>query len=367
MSRKAKGARLFWRDRSQFGRDSYWEIRDGAQRISCGTSDRQQAEEKLAQYIYEKYRPTGPTSADELSIAMCLSIYAEEHAMHVASPQTIGYAMEALLNFWGDRKVSAVTGATCRAYAKARITKFGKAASAGTIRRELNVLQAAINYCFKEGRLTSRAQVVLPPSPPPKERWLTRQEAAWLIRAARNLIADGRHLADFILCGLYTGSRKDTILRLHIDTPSLSGGHVDTVRGLLYRKPMGKVMTNKRQGTAKLPPRYLAHLRRQAKNGRKYIVEDYKGRRVGDIKTGWKHAIVLAEELAKAKGIALELTGVTPHTLKHTAITWALQKGAKVWEAASYFSTSAKTIEQVYGHHSPDYQASVLAAIDRRA
>lgn len=335
--------------------------------MSCGTSDRQEAEQKLAQYIWEKYRPTGPVSAQELSIAMCLIIYAEEHAMHVAAPQTIGYAMDALLKFWGDRKVSAVTGATCRAYAKARITKFGNPASAGTIRRELNVLQAAINYCFKEGKLMSLAQVVLPASPPPKERWLTRQEAAWLIRGARNLIADGRHLADFILHGLYTGSRKSTILAMHIDIPSVSGGHVDTVRGLLYRKPMGKVMTNKRQGTAKLPARYLAHLRRQAKSGRKYIVEDYKGRRVGDIKTGWKHALVLAEELAKAKGIDLDLTGVTPHTLKHTAITWALQKGAKVWEAASYFSTSAKTIEQVYGHHSPDYQASVLAAIDRRA
>lgn len=367
MSRKAKGARLFWRDRSQFGRDSYWEIRDGNYRLSCGTADRQQAEGKLAQYIWEKYQPAGPVPAQELSITRCLTIYGEEHAMHVASPQTIGYAMDALIKFWGDRKVSEVTGANCGAYARARVTKFGKPASSGTIRRELNVLQAAINHCFKEGRLTSSAQVVLPASPPPKERWLTRQEAAWLIRAARSLIADGRHLADFIQHGLYTGSRKATILAMHIDTPSVSGGHVDTVRGLLYRKPMGKVMTTKRQGTAKLPQRYLARLRRQAKNGRKYIVEDYKGRRVGDIKSGWKHAVVLAEELAKAKGILLDLSGVTPHTLKHTAITWALQKGAKVWEAASYFSTSAKTIEQVYGHHSPDYQASVLAAIDRRA
>jgi hypothetical protein len=234
---------------------------------------------------------------------MCLSIYGEEHAMHVAAPQTIGYAMDALLEFWGDRKVSAVTGAACRAYARARITKFGKPASPETIRRELNVLQVAINYCFKEEKLPSLAQVVLPASPPPKERWLTRQEAAWLIRGAKNLIADGRHLGDFIPHGLYTGSRKSTIVAMHIDTPSVSGGHVDTVLGLLYRKPMGKVMTNKRQGTAKLPPRYMAHLRRQAKSGRKYIVEDYKGRRVGDIKTGWKHALVLAEQLAKAKGI----------------------------------------------------------------
>ena len=366
MSRKAKGARLFWRDRSAEGWESFWEIRDGTTRISCGTVDRQHAEEKLAAYISEKYRPTGPVSTQEMSISMCLAIYGEEHAMHVAAPERIGYAIDALLNFWGDRKISDVKGTTCRAYAKARKTKFGKPASPGTTRRELNVLQAAINYCFKEGRLTNPAQVILPPKPDAKVRWLTRQEAAWLIRAARNLRVDGQHLADFILHGLYTGSRKATILAMHLDTPSASGGHVDTVQGLLYRKPMGKVATAKRQGTARLPTKYLAHLRRQAKNGQKFVVEDHQGRRVGDIKKGWERAVLLAAELAGAKGIIIDLSDVTPHTLKHTAITWTLQKGAKIWDVAGYFSTSAKTIEDVYGQHSPDHQQSAVDALNRK-
>lgn len=366
MPRKTKGARLIWRNRSAEGFASFWEIRDGTTRISCGTDDRQQAEEKLAEYIGEKYRPTGPVSAQEMLVADCLVIYGEEHAPHVAAPWRLGYAIEALLPFWSSRKVSEITGNHCRAYGKSRITKRGPA-SPGTIRRELNVLQAAVNYCLKEGKLTTPAQVSLPARPAGKERWLTRQEAAWLLRAARNLRLDGRHLADFILCGLYTGSRKTTILELHIDTPSISGGHVDTVQGLLYRKPMGKVMTKKRQGTCRLPNRYLAHLRRQARNRRKFVVEDYKGRRVGDIETGWKRAILLAAELARTKGINIDLSDVTPHTLKHTAITWAMQKGASPWDAAGYFSTSLRTIEEVYGHHSPDHQQSVVAALNRRA
>jgi integrase len=209
--------------------------------------------------------------------------------------------------------------------------------------------------------------VLLPPQPSPKERWLTRQEAAWLLRAARNLSITGKHLSDFVLHGLYTGSRKSTILSMHINTPSITGGHVDTVQGLLYRKPMGKVMTKKRQGTARLPLRYLAHLRRQAKAGRKYVVEDHQGRRVGDIKTGWSRAVLLAGHLARAKGIDIDLSDVTPHTLKHTAITWALQKGASTWDAAGYFSTSVKTIEEVYGHHSPNHQQSAVDALNRRA
>ena len=367
MARKAKGARLVWRDRTAEGFASFWEIRDGTTRISSGTDDRQQAEEKLAQYIGEKYRPTGPVSSQEMLIADCLTIYGEEHAPHVTAPWRLGYAIAALVPFWGNRKVSEITGSTCRAYEKTRTVKGGQPAAPGTIRRELNVLQAAINYCVKEGRLTAGTQVTLPLRPTAKERWLTRQEAGWLLRAARNLRIDGRHLADFILHGLYTGSRKATILAMHIDTPSISGGHVDTSQGLLYRRPMGKVMTKKRQGTARLPPRYLAHLRRQAKNGRKYIVQDYQGRRVGDIETGWKRAIILAAELASAKGIEIDLSDVTPHTLKHTAITWAMQKGASPWDAAGYFSTSLRTIEEVYGHHSPDHQQSAVAALNRRA
>ncbi len=367
MPRKAKGARLFWRDRSAEGFASFWEIRDGGTRISCGTDDRQQAEEKLAAYIGEKYRPTWPVSSQGMTVTGCLIIYAEEHAIHLAAPQTVGYAMDALLNFWSDRKVSEVTTSTCRDYAKSRVTRFGKPASPGTVRRELNVLQAAINYCLREGKLTTTAKVLLPAQPSPKERWLTRQESAWLLRAARKLNVTGKHLADFVLHGLYTGSRKSTILAMHLDTPSISGGHVDTGQGLLYRKPMGKVMTKKRQGTSRLPPRYLAHLRRQAKNGRKYVVEDYQGRRVGDIKTGWSKAILLAGQLARTKGIEIDLSDVTPHTLKHTAITWALQKGASPWDAAGYFSTSVQTIEKVYGHHSPNHHRSAVDALNKRA
>lgn len=291
---------------------------------------------------------------------MCLTIYADEHAMHTSSAERIGYAIDALDAFWRDLPVSAVKGATCRRYVAQRKV------SDGTTRRELGTLQAAINYCHKEGYLTAAPKVTLPTKPPARERWLTRQEASWLIRAARNLRVDGQHLQDFILHGLYTGSRKATILAMHIDTPSLSGGHVNTKEGILYRKPAGKSDTRKRQTPARIPTRYLAHLRRQARNGRRYVVEDYHGRRVADIRKGWNNAVRLAPVLAARSGVEIDLTGVTPHTLKHTAITWALQRGAKKWDVAGYFGTSIETIERVYGHHSPDHMESAVLAMDKR-
>lgn len=365
MPRLAKGPHLHWRERPDG--ETVWQIRDGSTRISTRTTDRAEAEKQLAVYIDRKHRPTGPTAPTDVSIGQCLTIYGEEHAVDVAAPERIGFAIEALDRYWKDQPVSSITKATCKRYWQTRTTKFGKPAAHGTSRRELNVLQAALNHCLEGGILTSAPSVTLPPKPPAKERWLTRQEAAWLLKGARALRMDGKHLADFILHGLYTGSRKATILAMHIDMPSLSGGHVDTVTGVFYRKPLGKVETTKRQRPARLPPKYLAHLVRQAKRGRRYIVEDYKGRRVGDIKHGWSNALVLAQDLAARKEIEIDLTGVTPHTLKHTAITWTLQKGATIWDTASFFSTSVRTIEEVYGHHSPNHQASAVEALNRRA
>lgn len=292
---------------------------------------------------------------------MALTIYAEEHAAHVAAPERIGYAISALDGFWGDLPVSAITGAACRRYAKHRNR------ADGTIRRELGTLQAAINHCHREGYLTSAPAVALPSKPAAKERWLTRQEAAWLLRAARSLRVDGRHLQWFILCGLYTGRRKKAILSLHIDTPSLSGGHVDTATGVMYGEARGRAETAKRKGKARLPARYLSHLRRQAMNGRRFVVQDHTGRRVGDIRKGWDRAVRLAEEIAAAKGVDLDLTGVTPHTLKHTAITWAIQRGATISDAASFFATSTATIERTYWHHSPECQKTAVEALNRRA
>jgi integrase len=101
--------------------------------------------------------------------------------------------------------------------------------------------------------------------------------------------------------------------------------------------------------------------------GRHYVVEDLKGRRVGDIRKGWARAVQLAEEMAAAKGISIDLTDVVPHSLRHTAITWALQRGATLWDVAGMFSVSIETIQQVYGHHSPDWQKSAVDAMSKKS
>lgn len=281
-----------------------------------------------------------------MMVADALDIYAREHAVTTAAPERIGYAIDALLPFWGVLPVSAIKGETCRRYAKSRQR------APATIRRELGTLRAALQHCVREGYLLSAPLVTLPDKPAPRERWLTRDEVAKLIRAARATVR-GKHLARFILIGVYTGTRKDAILGLRF-TPHVNGGWVDTKHGLLYRRGEGQRQTAKRQPPARLPLRLLAHLRRWERKGATWAVE-YQGSRCGDIKTAWK-------AVAEASGVE----DATPHTLRHTAITWSLQRGARTWDVAGYFGVSIKIIEEVYGHHSPDHQESARSAMDSR-
>jgi integrase len=354
MPRKAKGARLYWREDK-----GVWLIRDtGCPDRSTGTGDRRAAESALAAYIASKDTVTGTRRPDQMSVAEVLNIYAREHAVTVAAPERIGSAIEALLTFWGSLTVADVKGETCRRYAKSRVRTFKdetrepQPISNGTLRRELNVLQAAINYCHREGYLLTPTTVTLPEKPSGKDRWLTRDEAARLLWSAYRS-RSGKHLARFILIAIYTGTRKDAILKLGFN-PSIAAGWIDVERGVMYRRGASERETKKRRKPVRLTPRLLAHCRRWRDKGANWAV-DINGQRVGDI----KHAFEWARD-------RVGMPDVTPHTLKHTAITWAMQKGLTIEDAADYFDTSGETIRKVYYHHSPHYQDRALEILARK-
>ena len=223
MPRPSKGARLY--RRSDRG---VWIIRDGDRRLSTGTGDRRQADAALARYLAERDRPIGPRSPDQVTVAEVLDLYARERAPHVRDPERIGTCIKALVPILGPLPLSSITGETCRRYGKTR----GRAP--GTIRKDLGTLAAAINHCHTEGYITAAPRVRLPQKPTPRDRWLTRDEAARLLWAAyRN--PRSKHLACFILAALYTGTRSSAILGLRF-MPTPLHGWVDTERGVMYRR-----------------------------------------------------------------------------------------------------------------------------------
>ncbi|WP_108260242.1 site-specific integrase [Mangrovicoccus ximenensis] len=196
---------------------------------------------------------------------------------------------------------------------------------------------------------------------------MTRREVAYLLRGARSLRKDGRRLQWFIILGIYTGGRKAAMLATRISSePVLNSGRLDPVSGLFIRRGAGERATKKERNPCRMPRQLLGHVRRKARLGHRCFVQDNRGCQIGDIKKGWAGAIEAAHELARRDGIEIDLSGVTPHTLKHTACTWSMQRGADIYQAAAYFSTSVETFTRTYAHHHPAFQESAVRAMESR-
>ena len=345
MSRRSKGARLWLRPAEQnsdgtLRKRSVWVIRDGPRKISTGclAEDRAGAERAFGEHLANKYQPNRSRGRhpSEILIADVLAIYLTDLASRHAREAETKQRVLTLDAWWADKTLAEVNGANCRAYVGYRTRQTWKAAkpektgtaprmvTAAAARRELEDLRAAINHHRREGFCSEIVSVALPPRTDARERWLTRSEAArllWAAWRARQIMRDkdtmravGRHVARFILVGLYTGTRLSAICGAAL-MPTVGRGHVDLDQGVFYRRAIGRRQTKKRQPPVKLPPRLLAHLRRWAARGiAKKAVIEWNGKPVKSVRKGFAAAV-------QAAGLGGD---VTPHILRHTCATWLM-------------------------------------------
>jgi integrase len=366
MPRHARGPYLWLRPSRDRGDPAIWIIRDAGHQRSTGfgTGERREAEAALADYIASKYAPARrERDIAEIPVADVINIYLADVAPNQARPEKAAERCGRILGFFGERRLSEVTGATCRAYAEWR-------GSNGGARRDLQDLAAAIGHHAKEGLHRSVVRVALPPRGHARQRWLTRDEVARLLRTCwRNReIQEGkptdkrplRHLARMLLIGIYTGSRPGAILNASWrQGDGLS--FVDTVNGVFHCHAEGEAQTTKRQPTVKLSPRLLAHLRRWKRldaaqaRPRSYVVS-FRGAKVASVKTALHTACKLAG-----------VDPVTAYTLRHTAASWLVARGLPTRKVADFIGTGEQMILSHYGHLAPDYQEEAVRAIGRKA
>ncbi len=260
-----------------------------------------------------------------ITIADVLDRYWHDHGAATRSAPRQAQAIRTLKPALGTLAADALIGADVRAIIAAERARGLKDA---TIRRRLIVLRAALRHAEREGLIAHARLIPLPPGGPPRDRWLTRAEAARLIRAARRLPRHGRAMTTLILTGLYTGTRRGAMLRLSFARSDYAGW-IDLDGGILYRRGTLELQTKKRQPPA---PRWTVERMFRA--------------------------------VARAAGLGDE---VVIHTLRHTCATWLAQAGVPVWQAAGYLGMTVEMFEQVYGHHHPAYLAQAAAALDRAA
>jgi integrase len=231
MPQPSKGIRL-WLRPARGNERAMFVIRDGAKQVrtGCTQSELIKAQGILADYIARQYRPDGSSRApSQVRITDVLNIYAQDVAPTHARPYETAHRLAALAKYWGDRPLSAVNGKTCREYVQ-------YAGSPAAARRHLEDFRAAIIHHRREGFCSEVIEVVLPEKSPPRERWLTRSEAARLLWACRRG-GQGRrkHVARFILVALFTGTRASAICGAAME-PTQNRGHVDLDQGVFYRR-----------------------------------------------------------------------------------------------------------------------------------
>ncbi|MDE4141913.1 tyrosine-type recombinase/integrase [Phaeobacter gallaeciensis] len=337
MPRKRKPARLFQRKD-----DGAWVIIDGGKHVRTGFGEglREQAEEALAQYIRE--RATNEIVTVELhkiTIGEILVRYGEERMDDVKDPERLLNAIKALAPYWADKTVSEVNVATCKGYLRWR------GVSAWTMRREMGTLNAALRLAAERRRIPYAPPVKLPPKGAAKDRWLRDQELSELLSHS------APHVQRFIRIAVATGRRKSAILGLRW-LPSLTHGWIDLERGVIHFLGKAEEETKKKKGVVRIPEKLLEEMKTWDQDTAAVI--SYEGHPVADIKKAFAAA-------ARRAG----LTEVTPHTLKHTAVTWAFMAGMTLEQATDYFATSRDTLEDVYRSYSPHAQKEAAAIMDR--
>jgi integrase len=405
MPRPSKGPRLV--AISEKGAHAVWRIRDGEKMLRCrdehgaviidsGPESRERAERALAAYLGEKHQPEF-RDGDPASVLITdvLTFYSRGHLPTIAHPEIALYQMPKLLGFFAGKMASDITPGLCRAYVDKRLAEPNSRykpkdgaptpprVSPSTIRRELVTLHAALNYAYEERKLLYKIPVAKPKESEGRDRWLTRAEAARLLLAAWR---QNHHVARFILLALYTGTRHEAVLALRWGVNS-EGGWIDLERRLLYRRGSNERETKKKRTPVPISDRLAAHLARWRKHGERLAAEIAATGRKGDAADLAAHVITYRREIWdeagemkvwKVRPISemrvswrqaikrAKLPGVTPHVLRHTFATWAVQDGVPFAKIARAMGTTEAMIERRYGHHAPDHLRDVVERVSGR-
>lgn len=217
--------------------------------------------------------------------------------------------------------------------------------AASTMRREMNTLNAAINYAKNKKLVSYSPEIILPPKGEAKDRWLKTEEACSLLDNS------APYLQRFIRIALATGRRKSGILGLKW-VPSLYNGWVDLEYGIIHFLGTAEEESKKKKGVVRVPNELLAEMHTWKQDSPHVI--SYEGLQVVNIKRAFDAAVQRAK-----------LEDVTAHTLKHTAVVWAFKKGMTLDMAVDYFATSRETLEKVYRSYSPEPQKEAANIMDK--
>lgn len=300
-----------------------------SRRKSTGQTEWRKAVQFLNAFLADRFVDLG---AEHCTLSQAFDRYLRHHSIPRGNEKTDRQVMRAPLQAFGSWPACGISDMDVETYTRQRIKggTFGKPVKPQTVRRELNTLQAVINYGVKKGLI--RGNKVAFPKPEGgqrRDRWLTEEQQREIASRLHEASLDVRIM--FRLAATY-GARRGAIMDLRF------GSQVDFIANTIdFRKP-GARQNRKRRPTVPMT--------RAVRNDMEEMFR-LKGR----------DARVCALNTPKEFKSFMEGIGygwVTPHVLKHTAITQMLRAGVSEIDVSRLTETDLRTIKEVYRHHTQD-------------
>lgn len=317
------------------------------ERFSLRTRDPAEATTRLAAFLVNGEAVFAPKNVNNaLGTAHALQQYFDEHVKtSVTDVVRQENAIRHLKAYFGNDPISSIDIPACRGYAAARRSgaigggarHFGERAkgSDSTIRRELNVLQAAARHALRWKRITADRMPTfeLPAEDEVDEEvmWLSKAEVRRLIRKAEG------ELRLFVMLAYWTGSRRAAIETLRLDQINLEQNRIN------LSKP-GERKTKKRRPIVPLFWRLRPFVRRAV------AAAKAEGR-----ETLFRPGIDFYKPFAalcRAEGLGER---DFPHILRHSRATHMLMDGESIYKVGRLLGDTVKTIENRYGHSSVEF------------
>lgn len=297
-------------------RGSTGETRKGAARII--------AEGKVTQ-ARENVAPAGRWRVSHL-----LGTYLDGHLKHSRNVATATYQMKALAKHLGkDKFIADLAGSDLIAY-RAKRKADGQGNS--SINREITLLRAALRFAndhFGQPLPPIKWKALFLPEPPPRTRYLTRDEYERLLQAA------DEEMRRAIVVAANTGLRLSNVRDLTWEQIDLAG-----------RVALFITKGNKRHAAA-LNADTIAALTTTPPDLRRGYVFD---------RTNWRKRW----EAARA---ASEVPDFRWHDLRHTFATWARQSGVDLAKLKDALNHSDISMTLRYAHVAPDEESAADAII----
>lgn len=261
---------------------------------------------------------------------------------------------KALSQRFGSMLITDITNDICRDYAKGRMDG-GR--SVGTVWTELLRLRSAVNWAWDHNRLKSlgldaKPKVWVPKKPESNQRALTMGEFV----SFRDACEVTPHLRLFVMLAITTAARTEAILQLKWSKVDFDAGTIDFREAKGVVDPLSK-RARKGRALVLMTPEARAELE-LAYEGRQtdYVIE-WDGEPVKKVRKAFAAAV-------KRAGLDGR---VTPHTLRHTALTWLEEEGIPVEMISKLAAHSGTAItRKTYLHSSPELLRPAADAIERR-